>query len=316
MREVYGLTLRATLLELRQAEALIATYEADGMSAPQIAVILAERLRRLAEDIAAAVNGFAPEGARLTVDGQLEMVVFADERTAVLAQRAAGPPPSGSVALSWKRLPKEQLEAFVGLAGDGSPVAALFEQVGADAMQAVIDGIAHGDNPREVARQLRLLSQGSYRRMETIARTEMLRAAREASRRTYEANRDVLEGWKRACAGDARVCPVCWALHGKMHDSGDIMPTHPNCRCVMVPMTKSWADLTGDETLEDTRPTVPDAEELFGRLTEAQQREALGATRYEMWRGGTPLAAFGTVRDDARWGPVAELVDVATLAGR
>ena len=39
----------------------------------------------------------------------------------------------------------------------------------------------------------------------------------------------------------------------------------------MVPMTKSWADILGDDgaDLPDTRPEVPDAQSLFERLSEA-----------------------------------------------
>lgn len=319
MRQAYGVALRGVLLALRRIEQRIDELEAQGLSPGIVQVMVAEDMRRAAQEAVEAIRAFAPEGEEITATGQRTMALFAEARQERLVRTAAGERPQGVAAgaLQWRSLPVDQIEAFVGLAGDGSPLRTLFDQVGVDAEQALMEAIATGEGPREAARRMRVATQGSYRRMETIARTEMMRSAREATRRTYEANADVLEGWRRVCAGDSRVCAVCWALHGQMHEVGDILPSHPQCRCVAVPVTKSWADLLGPDgaDLPDTRPEVPDAESLFGRMSEADQRASLGPARWELWKSGTPLSAFGRVRNDARWGPVAEPVDLADLPG-
>ncbi|MBK8246531.1 MAG: hypothetical protein IPK85_03900 [Gemmatimonadetes bacterium] len=74
-----------------------------------------------------------------------------------------------------------------------------------------------------------------------------------------------------------------------------------NCRCVMVP------EVAGVEQ------SIPSAETLFGRMSAEQQREVLGAGRYEAWQAGAPLSGFGRVVDDPRWGPVAEVVPLAEV---
>ena len=173
--------------------------------------------------------------------------------------------------------------------------------------------MVQGIGPRAVAEMMTQVGQASYQRMETIARTEMLRAAREANRQTSIANGDILEGWQRACAGDSRTCMVCWALHGTMHKTSDIMPSHPNCRCTMIPVPKSLAEIMGDPDLPDVRAKLPGRDELFAQLSIEQQYEILGKTRYERWLDGMPLSRFGEVKIDPVWGPTAVPVKLVDL---
>lgn len=47
-----------------------------------------------------------------------------------------------------------------------------------------------------------------------ISRTEMLRAYREATRRNYQANGDIVPGWRWLCAKQPRTCAARLAMDG------------------------------------------------------------------------------------------------------
>ncbi len=55
---------------------------------------------------------------------------------------------------------------------------------------------------------------GNLVRALRISRTEMLRAYREATRRNYQANGDIVAGWRWLCAKQARTCAACLAMDG------------------------------------------------------------------------------------------------------
>ena len=130
----------------------------------------------------------------------------------------------------------------------------------------------------------------------TIARTEQLRAYREASRRSYAENADILDGWIWLSARDSRTCVSCWAMHGTRHRVTETLDDHINGRCTAIPMVKGHD------------PGIRTGEELFRELPPAQQRSILGPAAHEAWLDGrVSLAPDGRTsvvgqRDDPRWG--------------
>jgi SPP1 gp7 family putative phage head morphogenesis protein len=206
-----------------------------------------QRIIENIEQLGKNLKKFSIEGAVITADGQLQAAILANEATPSLVEAAAGKKPAGvTLGTSWTSLPDEALQAFVGFAGDGSPLAVLFDtipQVTTDAMQmALVQGISLGEGPRTVARRVRKAADIGRQRAETIARTEMIRSAREAQRQLYTENFAV-QGYRRQATQDARVCLACLALSGTLHKTDEIMPSHPNC---FVPDTKvTHADLLG-----------------------------------------------------------------------
>lgn len=83
---------------------------------------------------------------------------------------------------------------------------------------------------------------------ERIARTEISAAASKA---TLEASRQMGAMVMYMTMRDSRVCSRCRRLDGKMFQAGDpqietLIPMHPNCRCVWVPIGpggKDWLRL-------------------------------------------------------------------------
>lgn len=176
-----------------------------------------------------------------------------------------------------------------------APVQGLFAALPAAAAEAAREalfrGVALGDNPRKVARDLRNAAGMARTRAETIARTEVLRAYREAMRARMGATSEV-EGWVWLSARDRRTCPMCWAMHGTVHRKDEAMHTHPNCRCSQGPLPRGT----------DIRITA--GAQAFGQLPAEDQLFVLGPAKYRAYRAGAidleDLVGQGT---SVKWGP-------------
>lgn len=120
-------------------------------------------------------------------------------------------------------------------------------------------GIADGDNPRLLARKMNQAIKrtgadlgvtdtlGRYipaeRRSRIMARTEIIRAHHQGMIQEYE-NWRAEEVYVKAewmTAGDNRVCPHCMSLEGqvfKLSEIRNLIPLHPQCRCIALPIKK------------------------------------------------------------------------------
>ena len=294
MVRVYGETwarLRVDLLRLHAEMAM-----AD--PAPSMAQVLRdERLQAMQAQIEAELRRFAPYATQSVTMTQAQAVQAA-QRNAVEAIQAAG---DTGVLGSFNRINPGAVEALVGYASDGSPLRELFEALGPDIAPRITatlaKGVALGHGPRVTAREMRRDYGMGLTRALTIARTETLRAYREATHATYEANDDILDGWIWMAAISARSCAACIAMHGSVHPFSEKLRSHPNCRCVAAPRLKGAAN-----------PIAPGAER-FAAMSEVDQRRVLGPGRYEAWMDGRiTLAPTGETsivgrRRSRQWGP-------------
>lgn len=141
--------------------------------------------------------------------------------------------------------------AFQGLEGI---TAAMDTQIS----QILAQGLVDGDGPRLLARKLVAVINGSgagdlgitdslgrfipaQRRAQTLARTEIIRAHHIANIQEYKNWRvlGVTIVAEFATAGDDRVCSECASYHGnryKLEEVEHMIPVHPNCRCVALPV--------------------------------------------------------------------------------
>jgi hypothetical protein len=88
-----------------------------------------------------------------------------------------------------------------------------------------------------------------------------------------------------------------------------------NCRCVMIPETLSWAEITGDSSIPDTRPKVATGEEILKGLTPLEAQQILGTARYNLYAEGLPLSDMATVVQNADWGPTTRVLPLRDLEG-
>lgn len=92
----------------------------------------------------------------------------------------------------------------------------------------------------------RQANAGNFYRTEMIARTEILRSSNLGAHAIYDANADVVKGWRYSATLDDRTCPICSPLDGKeyaLDETANIPPKHPNCRCSDVPVLLDAVDL-------------------------------------------------------------------------
>ena len=158
----------------------------------------------------------------------------------------------------------------------------------------LIKGVAMGEHPRDAAREMLARVgdrfEGGRRRAETIARTSMLTAHRDAALASRIANADVVTGWMWLSALQSRTCISCIAMHGSIHAADEPGPNdHPNGRCTSVPIT----------SLFEPPRTGP---EWLAEQPEKAQRAILGPRRYEAWKAGKyPPEQWAVRRTNKGW---------------
>ncbi len=119
------------------------------------------------------------------------------------------------------------------------------ERMQAPLARIMTQAMGEGKNPREVARLInKTINKEGKLNAERLARTEFIRAHHQANITEYELAG--IEGVKVkaewSTAGDPRVCQVCQANEGKVFTLKQIrwlIPIHPNCRCVAIPIVPS-----------------------------------------------------------------------------
>lgn len=176
--------------------------------------------------------------------------------------------PSGTVAAIRDVLPQPGPVRDV-LASFGRETAAGFARI-------LVDGVGAGRNPRAVARELVRVGMRPLHRALTIARTEMIRAYREASRAIFGRHTDVIEGWIWHATLDPRTCASCLAQHGEFHQPTESLASHPNCRCAMVPVVPGI----------DRDMLAGKGDEWLRGQPERVQRAVLGREGAELYRSG------------------------------
>jgi SPP1 gp7 family putative phage head morphogenesis protein len=203
-----------------------------------------------------------------------------------------------SAAATFARLPTGAVEDLVGSMQPGSPLHALFASIATDAPgiaeEAMTTGLTLGQGPQVVADAMAKAINMSATRAMLSARTEMLRAYRSSSLRTYAANQDILDGWTWLCDFGPRTCASCLALAGRVFPlSVQFFPGHPACRCSAAPSLKGLPPLVS--------PNAGAA--YFDGLKPAQQDAILGKSGGIAYRNGdVALSDFIAVRESDVWG--------------
>jgi SPP1 gp7 family putative phage head morphogenesis protein len=213
-----------------QADALSQWMAGDGHVTRVEHLMQSRRWQELQRQVDVEMRKYSTYLDGRIVDGQRNMALNAISHSQATINAIST---EAQIVVPFNRLPTSAVENMIGLAGDGSPVRALLDEAaaaGPDAMaQELVNGIALGRNPLEVAR--RAIRQGlgqSFTRMATIARTEQLRVYRETTLQSYRAG-GVVVGYRRLSARDRRVCPGCLMADGRFYPLDHTFDQHPNC---------------------------------------------------------------------------------------
>lgn len=194
-------------------------------------------------------------------------------------------PSLDALSAAWRVLPADQVETMIGFLGPDSPlhtsfVSQLGESVAARMEDALLDGIALGRGPRQIAAIVRReLGQGLTWSLNTV-RTAQVWSYREATRASFIANSDIVDGWTWYAQLDNRVCMSCVAKHGSKHPVDEVLNDHHSGRCVALP------NLPLAKSLGIKQPEIQPGEVWFTGLPQAQQRGLMGPAKFAAWRDG------------------------------
>ncbi len=215
-----------------------------------------------------------------------------------------------AVLTSFSRLPSEAVTDLIGFTESG-PLRELLDELGPQVSkgfrEAMIESLVVGRNPRETARRVRKEFAVGLSRALRISRTEALRSYREATRRNYEANSDIIVGWVWLAAKQARTCPMCLAMDGTFHKLSERLNDHPNGRCAMVPVVKGA-----------TMPQRETGVEWFEKQDAATQRQVLGSdAAFAAYKNGAvKLSDFVGQRRSRDWGTTRYARSLTQILGR
>lgn len=211
------------------------------------------------------------------------------------------------------RFPRDEVAQMVATLQEDSPLAELLGRLGPDTAavmrETLVRNVALGRGPVVMGRELGEALDGNLRRGLLIARTETMRTFREATRLSYSARSDVVDGWTWWSSRDRRTCVACWAMHGTRHTVQERLDGHPACRCTMIPELSAWRQAEGI-----TGPDIPDGERLFRELPESAQRRILGPARHALYRNGAHLREMVTRPVHPRWGPMRRPANLRQIA--
>jgi len=320
MKTSYQRNVGPVLEEITRLEDLIEELSFLGQQDNIIFINNYQRMLNILDQLEEGISKYSEESFTITKTGQLQMATIANEATEKITKNVLGKKPKGvpaSFSISWQKMDPETLESFVGFTADGSPLVSLFNKIAPEAVEELSNiieqGIIVGKNPRAVASEIRGVANISKYRAERITRTEMIRANREATRKAYSDNNKIVNGYYRIAIPDQRVCPACLALSGKEYQTSEILPTHPQCRCVMVPKTLTWAEITGIEGLDEEEGKIRNGDDILKEVGDEKARLILGPGRYNLWKDGLSVSRMGTEVFDANWGWQTRVIPIVEL---
>ena len=172
---------------------------------------------------------------------------------------------------------------------------------------AVRQGLVSAETTPQIVKRVRGVLDISKRNAETLVHTSVQSVANTTREKIFDDNNDVMSGKEWSSALDRKTCPTCGALDGKRWTTDSkpinhsmvyqIPPKHFRCRCSMVPVLKTWAELgiNMDELPDGTRASMEGQvndktfEDWLKRKTETDPTFAdrtLGKGRAELWRNG------------------------------
>lgn len=280
--------------------------------------LLAQTQRSLTQYADAATTATTREQARALADAQANA-------TALVQDAAA------SAGATFLRTNPAVVDALAGVMANGGALQTyLRSRIPGEAVDgiraALTRGVATGKGIDWMVREVTRSTALAHTRAVTILRTETHRVYREATRATYRANADVLDGWVWTSALDRRTCPACVAMHGTLMPLDERLDGHPRCRCAMVPQPKAPGALLDDPSLPDTRPPIETGEAWYAAQPPDVQRAIVGPLKYDAMQAGELSLAdvvgrrssdtFGTMRYERSLLAIREGRDPNTLPDR
>jgi hypothetical protein len=104
-------------------------------------------------------------------------------------------------------------------------------------------------------------------------KTVQIYSYRESAIANYQQS-GVVDGWIWWAELDEDTCEACIAEHGSIHGLDETLDGHYNCRCAPIPYIEGLTEQPGR------------GEDWFNNLSEQQQRDVMGNTKYDAYQEG------------------------------
>jgi SPP1 gp7 family putative phage head morphogenesis protein len=171
-------------------------------------------------------------------------------------------------------------------------------------------GISQGESTDQIISRVRGTIDANYedgvfekvrKNVAAVVRTSTNYVVNQAREETIKANEDIIGSVKLVATLDDRTSLICAARDGEVYpiNEGPRPPFHPNCRTMVVPITKSAEELglegilqDGDEdilareSMDGEVPADYTYEEWLAEQDEETQKKVLGLERWQMWTDG------------------------------
>jgi SPP1 gp7 family putative phage head morphogenesis protein len=323
IRSAYSTSISNLEDQLNGMEARAKDYEARKLNFDTLSAMM-DRTRDMIKELELRIKTVNEEAVQYILDGQESSVNAVDKNTGkLIASTDPLLPKEITATATYNRIPKEALTSFIGSSSPDSPLGKLISGLAMDTSErfrsTLATAIVSGDNPRQAARDLEKVIASaqtdinvSRSRLETIARTEMIRSAREAQRYLYEGNPAVV-GYQRQATQDGRVCIACLALSGTKYPTSEIMPSHPNCRCVMLPITLSAEYILGESTDPGLNYPATGPNALLSGMSEGEKLQVMGPSRYALYQQGVSLDKMVAVVPNKTWGDTTAILPLSRI---
>lgn len=145
----------------------------------------------------------------------------------------------------------------------------------------------------------------SRRDAEAIVRTAISHTSSYAREALYQANSDIVKGFRYTSTIDSRTTLLCSSRDGneyKINEPKPAIPAHINCRSIYVAILKTWKEMGLDiaDTPPSTRasldgqiPATTTYNEWLKKQSVERQDDILGITKAKLFRdGGLDLPKF------------------------
>ena len=284
----------------------LAALRAAGQPVNVNLVYRMERYRTLLTQVEAETKRYA-DAASALIEGEQRYAVqlgldWGTESVAALAAQ-------GGLGFNFDRVSSTAVNAMIGYAQDGTPLARLLaadypRTIGA-ITDRLVEATALGYNPRKAARLIRDEMAGNAQRALVVARTEQARAMRAATVTSYQQS-GVVRTYTRRAARSGRTCLACLLEDGRQYPVDVVFSDHPNGRCVAV------ADVPGVPS-----PFTESGREWLEAQPAEVQRQVMGNGHYDAWKAGEfRLEDAARMHNHPVWGEAPQVVPLRELVAR
>lgn len=206
------------------------------------------------------------------------------------------------------KLNSKSFENMIGTMENGEPIDKLLSKipqtVSNEIKQTMLIGIETGIHPATIAKLIDRTLGSPLQNTMTVCRTEYMRAYRKTAHDTYLQNERVLNNW--AWKSGTNSCLACLLMNGTIHPLKDNLESHPRCRCIQLPITKTWKELfpnINTENIKETRIIPEKGIDEFKKFSKEKQKQLLGPTKYKMYEDGKlNLDNLVKIKSNSTWG--------------